>query len=84
MSIELSNIHVDLFIAVFFYEESETVKHFDAAVDYINKNPVAGVKLGKVHRIFSNGSDAKNLVTDSMKSYIHFMKAIIILIASKF
>ncbi|XP_035708909.1 ionotropic receptor 25a isoform X1 [Folsomia candida] len=56
---ELQNVNI-----VFFYEESETVKHFDAAVDYINKNPVAGVKLGKVHRIFSNGSDAKNLVTD--------------------
>lgn len=58
---------------MFFHEEKETEKFFDAAVDYFKRTPADGVKIGKVHKIFSNGSDAIKLVADSKDLSPYFL-----------
>jgi cystathionine beta-lyase/cystathionine gamma-synthase len=50
--------------AVFFYEEEEFVKHFNAAIEYIKTTPSLGITISSVTMVHSNGTDAVKLVTD--------------------
>ncbi len=46
-----------------FYEDPDSVKSFDAAVEYVKNNPALGYSTGEIWRIQSNGTDGSKLIT---------------------
>lgn len=52
---------INVIVTVLVYDDEYSVKSFEAAVKYIKFNPSLNVVIGKMYKVFSNGTD--DLVT---------------------
>lgn len=50
-------------LLVLFYEDPDSVRSFDEALNYVRNNPALGYSIGETWRIQSNGTDGSKLIT---------------------